>query len=149
MILSEGAGAILLGRTGPVEIEKIAGGTNFRKQREAGAAVEKVFAELGGEADLVVASANGTFVDQAERTAVLRHCPNAKVYAMKEALGESPGASSLWQTICGVQSLRTQLVPRTENEFSAKVKGQKQLRRAVISVCGLNQQVAGLRLARN
>ena len=33
------------------------------------------------------------------------------VYAMKGALGESVGASSLWQTICGAQSLRTQLVP--------------------------------------
>src|SRR5437588_12831274 len=38
MILSEGAGAVLLGRNGPMEIEKIAGGTNFRRQREAGAA---------------------------------------------------------------------------------------------------------------
>ncbi|HXM32519.1 MAG TPA: beta-ketoacyl synthase N-terminal-like domain-containing protein [Chthoniobacterales bacterium] len=155
MILSEGAGAVLLGRDGLIEIEKIAGGTNFRKQREAGAAVEKVFAELGGETDLVVASANGTFVDEAERAAVLRHCPHAKVYALKGFLGESVGASALWQTICGVQSLCTQLVPPdslpTESELplTAKPKGREQLRRAVISVCGLNQQVAGLRLVRN
>ncbi len=156
MILSEGAGAVLLGRDGLVEIEKIAGGTNFGKQREAGAAVEKVFSELGGETDLVVASANGTFVDEAERTALLRHCPNAKVYAMKGSLGESVGASSLWQTICGVQSLRTQFVPPVPllpmtNGLPppASPTGREQLRRAVISVCGLNQQVAGLRLVRN
>src|SRR5204863_2676847 len=78
---------------------------------EAADSVEKVFTELcEGEIDLVVASANGTFIDAAERAAVLRNCPNAKVHALKVALGESVGASSLWQTICGAQSLRTQLV---------------------------------------
>jgi 3-oxoacyl-(acyl-carrier-protein) synthase len=139
-ILSEGAGAVLLSRGGDIRLEKIAAGTNFRRQSEAGEALQKIFAELvDGEIDLVVASANGTFIDAAEHTAVLGNCPNAKVYAMKGALGESVGASSLWQTICGAQSLRTQRVP------PAPSAGQ--LRRAVISVCGLNQQVAGLRLA--
>jgi len=45
-IISEGAGAILLARSGPVQIEKIASGTNFRKQREAAAGVDAVFSEL-------------------------------------------------------------------------------------------------------
>jgi 3-oxoacyl-(acyl-carrier-protein) synthase len=142
-ILSEGAGAVLLSRGGDIRLEKIAAGTNFRRQSEAGDALEKIFKELGdAEIDLVVASANGTFVDAAEQAAVLRNCPSAKVYAMKSALGESVGASSFWQTICGAQSLRTQLVPQ-----GAKSNGQ--LRRAAISVCGLNQQVAGLRLSMN
>ncbi|MEY2497899.1 MAG: hypothetical protein QOD12_1455 [Verrucomicrobiota bacterium] len=156
MILSEGAGAVLLGREGFVEIEKIAGGTNFGKQREAGAAVEKVFAELDGETDVVVASANGTFVDEAERAAVQRHCPHAKVYAVKGSLGESVGASTLWQTICGVQSLRTGVVPPdslvpTDGALlsSSQLTDPKQFRSAIISACGLNQQVAGLRLVRN
>jgi 3-oxoacyl-[acyl-carrier-protein] synthase II len=156
MILSEGAGAVLLGRDGLVEIERIAAGTNFRRQREAGAAVEKVFSELAGETDLVVASANGTFVDEAEYAAALRHCPSAKVYAMKQSLGESVGASSLWQTICGALSLRGQRAPPSllfaeENgpRLSTKPKSPEQLGRAVISACGLNQQVAGLRLVRN
>src|SRR6266403_1127536 len=35
MILSEGAGAVLLARSGPVRIERILGGTNFAKQQEA------------------------------------------------------------------------------------------------------------------
>jgi len=156
-ILSEGAGAILLDRRGSVQLEKIAAGTNFRKQSEAGASVEKIFAELcEGEIDLVVASANGTFVDAAERAAVLGNCPSAKVYAMKGALGESVGASSLWQTICGAQSLRTQFVPpalllsgESGTRFAAETTSIEKLERAVISVCGLNQQVAGLRLARN
>jgi 3-oxoacyl-(acyl-carrier-protein) synthase len=156
-ILSEGAGAILLSRNGSVRLEKIAAGTNFRKQSEAGDSVEKIFAELcEGEIDLVVASANGTFIDAAERAAVLRNCPNANVYAMKGALGESVGASSLWQTICGAQALRTQLVPpalllarERGVRFSTETANTGKLERAVISVCGLNQQVAGLRLVRN
>ena len=140
-ILSEGAGAVLLSRSGDIRVEKIAAGTNFRKQSEAGDAVEKIFTELGDvEIDLVLASANGTFIDAAEKAAVLRNCPSAQVYALKRALGESVGASSLWQTICGAQCLRTQLVPS-----GAKLGGS--LRHAVISVCGLSQQVAGLRLS--
>ena len=67
-ILSEGAGAVLLSRNGSVRLEKIAAGTNFRKQSEAGDSVEKSSAELcEGEIDLVVASANGTFIDAAEQ----------------------------------------------------------------------------------
>ena len=130
MILSEGAGAILLGRSGRVQVEKIAAGTNFKRQREAAACVEAVFSELcSTPPDFVAASANGTFIDEAERTAISAHCPGAKVFAIKGALGESVGASSLWQTICAAQSL-----------------GAEGLATAVVSTCGLNQQVAGLRL---
>jgi 3-oxoacyl-(acyl-carrier-protein) synthase len=130
MVLSEGAGAILLGRSGRVQVEKIAAGTNFRKQREAAAAVEKVFSNLCvTPPDFVAASANGTFIDEAERAAISAHCPDAKVYSIKGALGESVGASSLWQTIYAAQSL-----------------GREGLGTAAVSTCGLNQQVAGLRL---
>jgi 3-oxoacyl-(acyl-carrier-protein) synthase len=154
-VLSEGAGAVLLSRGGDIHVEKIAAGTNFRRQSEAGDALEKVFAELSEvEIDLVVASANGTFVDAAEYAAVLRNCPGATVYAIKQALGESIGASSFWQTICGAQSLRTRMAPAGARRMpgpdakgSTGLKSAGQLRRAVISVCGLNQQVAGLRLA--
>jgi 3-oxoacyl-(acyl-carrier-protein) synthase len=139
MILSEGAGAILLARNGPVRIEKIAGGTNFRKQRDAAAGVAAVFSELcATPPDLIAASANGTFIDQAEHAAIRKHSPSARVYAVKEALGESVGASSLWQTICGAQALITQRLPGPAEPVS--------LQSAVVSTCGLNQQVAGLRL---
>lgn len=155
-ILSEGAGAVLLTRSGAIRLERIAAGTNFRKQSEAGDCLEKILTELGGgEIDLVVASANGTFIDSVEQAAALRHCPNAKVYAMKGALGEGVGAGSLWQTICGAQSLRTQNLPpnsvfHEENGTRLATRpGGGQLRRAIVSVCGLNQQVAGLQLVRN
>jgi 3-oxoacyl-(acyl-carrier-protein) synthase len=138
-ILSEGAGAILLARDGPIRLEKIMGGTNFRKQREASAAVEAVFSELCvTPSDLVAASANGTFIDQAEQTAIGKHSPKARVYAVKGPLGESVGASSIWQTICAAQALITQRLPA----FTERVP----LESAVVSTCGLNQQVAGLRL---
>lgn len=155
-ILSEGAGAILLSRGGGgIRLEKIAAGTNFRRQSEAGDALEKTFVALSDrEIDLVVPSANGTFIDAAEHAAILRNCPGARVYPMKSALGESVGASSLWQTICGAQYLQTQLLPPDAHvvqaaggETSPEPKREERPRRALISVCGLNQQVAGLRLS--
>jgi 3-oxoacyl-(acyl-carrier-protein) synthase len=156
-ILSEGAGAILLSRSGSPRLERITAGTNFRKQSLAGHSVENLFSELcEGEVDLVLASANGTFIDAAERVAVLRNCPGAKIHALKGALGESVGASGLWQTICGAQALRTQLIPSdllVAKENGARLQTERKnngpLRRAVVSVCGLNQQVAGLRLVRD
>jgi hypothetical protein len=57
---------------------------------------------------------------------------------VKGQLGESVGASSLWQAICGAQALITQRVPRSTEPVS--------LQSAVVSTCGLNQQVAGIRL---
>jgi 3-oxoacyl-(acyl-carrier-protein) synthase len=86
----------------------------------------------------VAASANGTFIDAAEQDAIRKHSPNATVYSVKGPLGESVGASSLWQTICGAQALSTQRVPGFTEPVS--------LQGTVISTCGLNQQVAGLRL---
>ena len=138
-ILSEGAGAILVSRDGAIQIEKISSGTNFSHQREAAAAVEKVFVGLGHPApDLIAASANGTFLDRAERRAIDKHSPGSVVYAVKQALGESVGASSLWQTIASGQALLTQRLPGLKTELHPRT--------AMVSTCGLNQQVAGVRL---
>jgi 3-oxoacyl-(acyl-carrier-protein) synthase len=140
-ILSEGAGAILIGRNGPIQIDHIASGTNFSKQREAVAAVDQVFTEICTRpTDLVSASANGTFIDDAEQRAILKHSALAHVYSIKQALGEGVGASSLWQTIAAAQALITQKLPGASET--------KPLRNALVSACGLNQQVAGLRISR-
>jgi 3-oxoacyl-(acyl-carrier-protein) synthase len=145
MILSEGAGALLLTSEGrasarPIRIERISGGTNFQHQREAPAALEKVFAELcAPPPDLVSVSANGTFIDAAEQRAMHHHSPNAAVYALKGAMGEAVGAAAMWQTISGAQALLTQQMP--------SASPPRPLRAALVSSCGLNQQVAGLRLA--
>lgn len=144
-ILSEGAGAILLQSEGcasarPIRIEQISSGTNFTKRREAPAAMEKVFADLCDSVpDLVSVSANGTFIDAAEQAAIAKHSPSATVYAVKRQLGESVGASSLWQTIAAAQAL-------TGRQLSAGGLS-KMAKRALVSVCGLSQQVAGVRIA--
>jgi 3-oxoacyl-(acyl-carrier-protein) synthase len=145
MILSEGAGALLLSSEGrasarPVLVEGISRGRIYSHRREAAAAIEGVFSELcRTPPDLIVASANGTFIDLAEQSAIGEHSAKARVYAMKGSLGESVGASSLWQTICAAQALVTQALPGMTE--------RKPLKSAVVSTCGLNQQVAGLRLS--
>jgi 3-oxoacyl-(acyl-carrier-protein) synthase len=93
--------------------------------------------------DLVAASANGTFIDQGERAAFSKHCPDATIYAIKQPLGESVGASSLWQTICAAHSLQQQRTPGMPPEPQPILAP---LCSAIVSTCGLNQQVAGLRL---
>src|SRR5207237_5317405 len=46
MIVSEGAGAVLLGREGPVTVEKIDAGGYYSKRAEAEEAVKKIFLNL-------------------------------------------------------------------------------------------------------
>ncbi len=145
MILSEGAGAVLVERRGSPQIETIDAGTNFQRQKEAAACVGEVFSRLGAnDHDFIIASANGTFVDRAESAVVRQRCPRARVYSPKISLGESVGASSLWQVICAAQALRMQQLPPMPHpgESPASVPAS----RAIVSVCGLNQQVAGLSL---
>ena len=138
-ILSEGAGALLLNRGGSVEIERIDAGGNFAHQADAPKCMEEIFARLAvNERDLIIASANGTFVDRAEAAAIARHCEGAQVYTPKVVLGESVGASSLWQIICGAKCLTTRQVPRVENSSFDRV---------LVSVCGMNQQTAGATLS--
>jgi 3-oxoacyl-(acyl-carrier-protein) synthase len=139
-ILSEGAGALVISRQGPIRIEKISGGTNFKRQKEAADAIEKVFAELSRPPpNLIAVSANGTFIDAAEGNAIEKHSPNARVYSVKQALGESVGASSLWQTIAAAQALGSQRLPG-HAEIGVLQSG-------LISACGLNQQAAGFRIS--
>ncbi len=150
MILSEGAGAVLLAREGEIVIEQVTAGTNFRTQREAPAAVAAVLAQLCTDAvDVVVASANGTFVDKAEREALAARCDSAVVYSPKPALGESVGAAGMWQLICAAEALRTDTLPPLLNAPPGFGNSrQTSLQRAVISACGMNQQVAGAALVK-
>ncbi len=154
MVLSEGAGAVLIERGASIHIEKVHPGCNFRRQHEAAGCVADTFVALGVAAgDIVVASANGTFIDDAERRAISAHCPGARVYTPKAALGESVGAGSLWQVIAAVQALKTREIPPVPNvpreaDVSARANaaGEIDSRRAIVSTCGMNQQVAGLSL---
>lgn len=155
MILSEGAGAIVLARDGPLTIECAHPGGYFAKRAEATEILKRILCDLGqSEIDLVVSSANGTFVDEAECRAFEAVVPNAFVYAAKPALGESVGAAAIWQVILAAQALRSAELPPVLHAGAtvslrlprsrAPIAGA---RRAIVLSCGLNQQVAGLRLA--
>src|SRR6266566_5271012 len=71
MILSEGAGAIVLARDGFVTIERAHPGGHFRRRAEAEKILKRILSDLSQiEIDFVISSANGTFVDQAESQAL-------------------------------------------------------------------------------
>ena len=165
MILSEGAGAIVLAclprrsaaeaGEGSITIECAHPGGCYGKRAEAEEILKRIVRDLSQvEVDFVISSANGTFIDQAEQGALEQVIPDAVTYAAKPAVGESVGASGLWQVILGVQALRHGELPPVLHAHSAislrlarsrmTVAGA---RRAIILNSGVNQQVAGLRLA--
>jgi 3-oxoacyl-(acyl-carrier-protein) synthase len=165
MILSEGAGAILLARLlrrsaaeaegGPITIERVHPGGCYGKRAEAEEILMRILRDLSEtENEFVISSANGTFIDQAEQGALEQVIPDAIAYTAKPALGESVGASGVWQVIIGTQALRYGELPSVLHADAAiplrlslsrmSVAGAH---RAIILSSGVNQQVAGLRLA--
>ncbi len=156
MILSEGAGAVLLAREGEVLLERVHPGGNFVRQSDLVRQLDTIATEMPNEpaADVWIASANGTFIDEAERSVAARHFPAAAVYTAKPALGESVAAGAIWQVICAAHALRRQELPPLLHAPAnlgltiARSPGEKRWERAVVTTCGLNQQVAALRLSR-
>ena len=154
MILSEGAGALLLGRDGPIIVEHAHPGGYYRKRGEAQEVLKRTVHDLNQTAiDLVISSANGTFIDQAEHSALEQGIPDAFVYTAKPAMGESVGASGLWQVIVGAQALRYGELPpvlHADPNVSLRLSRSRvplaRARHAIVLSCGVNQQVAGLRL---
>ena len=155
MILSEGAGAILLAREGPFTIECAHPGGCFPKRAEAAEILKEILSDLSEtQIDFVISGANGTFVDRAESEAIGQIVPDALVYTGKPALGESVGAAAVWQVILAAQALCSAELPPVLHAQSAvalrlplsrtSIPGA---RRAIVLSCGVNQQAAGLRLA--
>jgi 3-oxoacyl-[acyl-carrier-protein] synthase II len=155
MILSEGAGAVLLSRQGQMTIERTHPGGFFTNRAQAAELLKQILNDLSQtEIDLVISSANGTFIDEAESKALDEVGPNAHVYTAKPALGESVGAAAIWQVILAAQALRTGELPpvlHANAAVSLRVPNSPtrvaEARRAIVLSCGLNQQAAGLRLA--
>jgi 3-oxoacyl-(acyl-carrier-protein) synthase len=155
MILSEGAGAILLARVGSITIERAHPGGCYRKRTEAEGILKGILRNLNhAGTDFVMSSANGTFIDQAEQGALEAVIPDAIIYTAKPALGESVGASGLWHVILGAQALRHRELPpvlhATPNislRLSFSRTALARARQAIVLSSGLNQQLAGLRLA--
>lgn len=155
MILSEGAGAILLGHNGPITIECAHPGGYFTRRADAEKLLKHILCDLGQAeiVDLVISSANGTFIDRAESKALGELVPSALVYTVKPALGESVGATGLWQVIVAAEALRTAELPpvlHANPNVPVRLSRSRRLipdaRRAIVLSCGLNQQAAGLRL---
>ena len=153
-ILSEGAGAVVLAREGTLVLEQIHPGGNFAHQRELMRELDPIARALKARSttDLLIASANGTFIDAAERAMAAQHFASAAIYTPKPALGESVAAGALWQLICAAQALRTRQLPPLLHgpaDFgltTARHPGKNAWQRAVVMTCGMNQQVAGLAL---
>jgi len=149
-ILSEGAGAVLLGRTGPVKLEAPIGGVHFNRRADLAAAIAKVSKQIGLTTDsIVIGSANGTFIDNAEMTALSDVCSNGVLYSPKQGLGEGIGASALWQIIVGMQALRNGRLPLPAYHIGGeRIAGSftHSKRQITILACGLNQQVGAARL---
>lgn len=156
-ILSEGAGAIMLDRqSGDLVLGEVHPGANFSRQDDLARQLDIICGALPHDSpyDLLIASANGTFIDQAEWAAAAKHFPAAALYTPKPALGESVAPGAIWQVICAALALRRQTLPPllhapaetglTISERSAR----HDWRLAVVTACGLNQQVAALTLER-
>jgi 3-oxoacyl-(acyl-carrier-protein) synthase len=151
-ILSEGAGAIVIARDGEITIDAINAGGNFSRRQDASAIIQQILRELADDHAFLIGSANGTFVDLSERAAIKSQLPDSTVYSPKPALGESVGASALWQVIVGAQALRTKRLPPVLHSAPASdlriaSGGKTTATKAIISACGLNQQAAGLCLS--
>ena len=153
-IVSEGAGAILLAREGPISIDKTDAGGYYANREALKCVVRQTISNLvETKIDIVVSSANGTFIDGAESEAISEYSPDALVYTAKPALGESVGASGLWQIIVAAKALLTQELPpllHVKSAASLRVSpsrtGLGAGRHALVLSCGMNQQVAGIRL---
>ena len=155
--MSEGAGAVLLARDGPVVIERTHPGMCYRRRSEAEEVLKRILDDLGQmEIDFVISSANGTFIDRAECQALRQTIPDAFVYTPKPAMGESVGAAGLWQVIVGTQALHSGELPpllHAEPTIPLRTSASRMpvagAQRAIVLSCGVNQQVAGLRLRKS
>ena len=153
-ILSEGAGAVVLAREGPVEIQAIELAPHYQQRKSAKGKLKDVLRTIvRPDVSAAVASANGTFIDQAELESLTETLPQAVVYTPKPALGESVGASSLWQVIVAAQALRTKRFPLPQLNCPSSLTSRESFlsisdcRQIVVTSCGLSQQLAALRLA--
>jgi hypothetical protein len=88
-IFGEGAAAVLLGRTGALEISCSSPGQPFFSVRDSEAVASELFGRLLTEEppEMIVSSANGTFADEVERKVFGRLSPFIPVYAPKPPVG--------------------------------------------------------------
>jgi hypothetical protein len=130
--LAEGAAAVVLRKEGRWSLRTHPGIAFFR-QTEAADALGRVLKDFSGGSnpDLIVSSANGTFVDRAESAALASHKIEGRRLTPKRHFGEAPGASALLQTVTAALALE-----------------RLDLREALVTVVGWNQQASAARVTR-
>ena len=108
-ILSEGAGAVLLGRDGPVGIDAISTGAHYRQRREAGRKLRGSFEadRRTRKSELLSPAQTAPSLIRRKPMRLGKTIPGAPVYTPKPALGESVAAGGLWQVIVAAQVLTT------------------------------------------
>ena len=91
MILSEGAGRGLAGTKGRSRARADHAGGNFAKQSELVRQLDMICGSFPGKeaVDILIASANGTFVDAAERATAAKHFPTAAFILRSRRLGKA------------------------------------------------------------
>jgi 3-oxoacyl-(acyl-carrier-protein) synthase len=125
-LIADGAAAIVLGRQGQCRIEAVSDGVPFFRQSEARASLLTALRQLPpASPSRVISSANGTFVDRAERSAVEAVFGSIPTIIPKASLGDAFGAGALMQIICAIRALR--------REPTGPI---------LVPVIGLNQQAA-------
>jgi len=127
-LIADGAAAIVLGRQGRFQLQSITSGVPFFRQSEAAASLAAALGQLRGSVppSHVISSANGTFVDRAERAAIEAAYGPLPSVCPKVSMGDPFGASALMQIVCAVESLRRD--PTTGS--------------VLVPVIGLNHQAA-------
>jgi hypothetical protein len=106
-LIADGAAAIVLSRQGRWQLQAVSGGIPFFRQSEASASLAAALAQLpaASRPARVISSANGTFVDRAERSAVeAAYGPLSTVFP-KVSLGDAFGAGAIMQLICATRNL--------------------------------------------
>ena len=153
-ILSEGAGAILLSRTGSVQIDSTSAGSHYSKRTEAVQLLQQAMADVkASRASFIVASANGTFIDEAEASAIANVSAGLPAYSPKAAFGDGVAASSLWQLIVATQILSTGKAPCPQLNLKESQGSDDsaidlpECREVAVLSCGMNQQVGATRLS--
>ena len=132
-LIADGAAAIVLSRRGVCRVEAVSDGVPFFRQSEAGASLLAALRQLPpASLSRVISSANGTFVDRAERSAIEAVFGEIPSIFPKVSLGDAFGAGALMQIICAVRSLR--------REPAGAI---------LVPVVGLNQQAAAALISRS
>jgi 3-oxoacyl-(acyl-carrier-protein) synthase len=152
-IFGEGAAAVLIGRTGVLEISRSSPGQPFFSVRDSESVATELFGSLLSEEppEMIVSSANGTFADEVERKVFAQLCPSIPVYAPKPAVGEALGASALFQVAVACLALRHQQLPGTLSAGFKLPCVNRETRSlpassALVTSVGFNQQVNAVKL---